>query len=97
MLQLYLLIFIIINSIHINRRLGIALTIEDKGIELQHDETVEEHGDTENTQSDPTSNNNSDEESSGNSEDDQHNFPSRTRQPPEYLRDYVTGIESIDN
>jgi hypothetical protein len=29
---------------------------------LQHYETVEEHGDAENTQSDPTVNNNSDEE-----------------------------------
>jgi hypothetical protein len=24
-------------------------------------------------------------------------LPARTRQPPEYLRDYVTGIENIDN
>jgi hypothetical protein len=65
---------------------------EGKEIELQHDETIEDQVDVENN---PTSSGNSDEESSNDSENDV--LPIRTRQPPEYLRDYVTGIESIDN
>jgi hypothetical protein len=65
---------------------------EDKEIELQHDETIEDQVDVENN---PTSSGNSDEESSNDSENDV--LPIRTRQPPEYIRDYVTGIESIDN
>jgi hypothetical protein len=65
---------------------------EDKQIELQHDETVENQVDAE---ANPNSNSSSDGESSNDSEND--TLPPRTRQAPEYLRDYVTGMENIDN
>jgi hypothetical protein len=70
---------------------------EDQEIDLQHEETIEELDDAVNTQNNPTSSNGSDDGSGSDSEDNQHDLPSRTRQPPGYLRDYVTGMEHIDS
>ncbi|MCI16981.1 retrovirus-related pol polyprotein from transposon tnt 1-94, partial [Trifolium medium] len=80
-----------------SKSIACVLLGESEEIELQNDhEIADEHNnDAEDGQNDPIDNNDSNEDSNDESEAESDTLPPRPRNPPEYLRDYVTGIENI--